>query len=228
MTICAPLMKSPNCAFPDDERLRCGDRIAVLESERRVLGERGVVRLERRGRRRLRCLIGACWAPVCASWRTRWRWENVPRSVSWPVRRIGMPSTSRLANASDSAWPQSIPPASSAADTPLEHLHELRIHGEPLGDADELRWSSRSRSAGTPGLDRKPRQRSACSLRSMPRAATSEDFRASCAARMRSCISFTRRSASSAGTSPDSARRFAYERAARSAGPRFARPSAAG
>ena len=38
--------------------------------------------------------IGDTRWPVLASWSTRWRWENVPRSTSWPVRRTGVPSVS--------------------------------------------------------------------------------------------------------------------------------------
>ena len=56
--------------------------------------------------------IGEIRWPVLASCSTRWRWENVPRSVSWPVRRIGVPSLSSEAYASDSACAQSMPPFS--------------------------------------------------------------------------------------------------------------------
>ena len=49
------------------------------------------VRLAGAGRRR---------APAC-------RWLKVPRTVSWPVSRIGVPSRSSVANASSSAWAQS-------------------------------------------------------------------------------------------------------------------------
>ena len=50
-------------------------------------------------------------SPVFTSWSTAWRCENVPRSTSWPVSRTLVPSTSSDANASDSAWPQSMAPA---------------------------------------------------------------------------------------------------------------------
>ena len=44
-----------------------------------------------------------------------WRCENVPRSESWPVSRIGVPSVTSDAIASASAWPQSMRPPSSSA-----------------------------------------------------------------------------------------------------------------
>ena len=44
-----------------------------------------------------------------------WRWENVPRSTSWPVRRIGVPSVRSEAKASCSACAQSIPPSAPSA-----------------------------------------------------------------------------------------------------------------
>ena len=77
--------------LPEDERVGRGDRVAVLEAERRELGERRVVDLERRGRGRQ--VPGAACAsrPVTGSWSTAWRCENVPRSVSWPESRIGNP-----------------------------------------------------------------------------------------------------------------------------------------
>ena len=49
-----------------------------------------------------------------------------------------MPSTSSDANASDSAWPQSMPPSSSAVAPALELARELRVDGEALGDAQQL------------------------------------------------------------------------------------------
>ena len=35
----APLAKSPNCAFPQDQRVRLGERVAVLEAEHGRLRE---------------------------------------------------------------------------------------------------------------------------------------------------------------------------------------------
>ena len=48
-----------------------------------------------------------------------------------------MPSTSSDANASDSAWPQSIPPSVDRGAPALELLRELRVHRELLGRAQE-------------------------------------------------------------------------------------------
>jgi hypothetical protein len=39
---------------------------------------------------------------------TEWRWENVPRPESWPLRRTGVPSTSSVPNASASPVAQSM------------------------------------------------------------------------------------------------------------------------
>jgi hypothetical protein len=46
----------------------------------------------------------------------------VPRSVSWPVSRIGIPSVSSDANASASACAQSMPPSGLERLAPLLEL----------------------------------------------------------------------------------------------------------
>ena len=56
--------------LPEHERLRRADRVAVLEAERRVLGQRRVVDLERR-LASARFFIGAYCSPFSASWSTR-------------------------------------------------------------------------------------------------------------------------------------------------------------
>ena len=56
-----------------------------------------------------RLWIGHTVCPVFASCSTMWRWLNVPRSVSCPVSRIGVPSVSSDANASASPCAQSMP-----------------------------------------------------------------------------------------------------------------------
>ena len=124
--------------LPQHERLRRGHRVAVLEADARVLGERRVVDLERRRPPR-RDAASACTSRRCStSWRTAWRCEKVPRSVSWPVRRIGMPSTSSDANASASAWPQSIPPSSSASRRRSSCFSSFGCTREPVGHAQQL------------------------------------------------------------------------------------------
>ena len=72
----------------------------------RVLGERAVVDLERRARLRQRLQRHVARAGL-ASWSTAWRWLNVPRSTSSPVRRMLMPSARIDASASSSAVAQS-------------------------------------------------------------------------------------------------------------------------
>ena len=120
-----------------------------------------------------------------------------------------MPSASRLAKASDSAWPQSMPPVVERLGSPFEHADELRIDGEALGNADELCRSSRRRSAGT-AVSTVASAETGVSSPCPAAGATRDVLSVSCAARIRPCISSTSRSASSAETSPDSASRCAY------------------
>ena len=75
--------------FPDHEAPRLLHVVAELEADRRVLAERAVVDLERRARPAGTPAAGRAAAPSFASWNTAWRWLNVPRSTSSPVRRIG-------------------------------------------------------------------------------------------------------------------------------------------
>ena len=58
-----------------------------------------------------------------------------------------MPSTRSDANASASAWPQSIPPSSSASAAPLELARELRVDREAVRDG--ARALGRARAAGS-------------------------------------------------------------------------------
>ena len=82
MITCATLAKSPNCASQHTSASD-RDRVPVLEAERGVLREHGVVDHERRlivGQVGERHVLGSL------SWSTStlWRWLNVPRRVSWP------------------------------------------------------------------------------------------------------------------------------------------------
>ena len=124
--------------LPEHERLGRRDRVAVLEPERGVLRERRVVDLERRvaPRRGAGSACSARRSPT--SCRTRCRCENVPRSVSWPVSRIGMPSTSSVANASASAWPQSMPPSSSASRRRSSCVVSFGWTVKPSGTREQL------------------------------------------------------------------------------------------
>ena len=82
-----------------------------------------------------------------------WRWLKVPRSVSWPVRRSGVPSVSSDANASASACAQSIPcspPAAvSASRRRSSCLTSFGWTVKPSGTRSSCSPSSRSRAAGT-------------------------------------------------------------------------------
>ena len=94
--------------LPDDQPARLLDVVAELEADRGVLGERAVADLEGRPRLRQRLQRDVTACRCSTSWKTAWRWLNVPRSTSSPVRRIGMPSARIEANASSSAVAQSI------------------------------------------------------------------------------------------------------------------------
>ena len=79
-----------------------------------------------------------------------WRWENVPRSASWPVSRTGTPSVSSEANASVSAWAQSMPPSSpSAVRRRSSCLTSFGWTVKPSGTVRSSALSARSSSAGT-------------------------------------------------------------------------------
>ena len=138
-THCALFAKSPNCAShstsADGPRV---DAEAVLEPQDRVLAQRRVryheTRLAGRGRG---CLTGRAPRDDRAQYSTEWRWLNVPRSTSWPLRRtwqcgFGSPfvsvtpsedplfsispspsCVSSVPNAKSSAVPQSTPVCSS-------------------------------------------------------------------------------------------------------------------
>ena len=101
--------------LPQHERLRRLHRVAVLEAEAGDLASAASCAApSARARPAATGSARSRW-PVLASCSTRWRWENVPRSTSWPVRRIGVPSVSSDAKASDSACAQSMPPSAPTA-----------------------------------------------------------------------------------------------------------------
>ena len=83
----APLAKSPNWRFPDHERLRVGGRVAVLEAQHRLLRQHRVDDLHARLRLARGAAAGSRWHRSFWSCSTAWRWKNVPRPLSWPVRR---------------------------------------------------------------------------------------------------------------------------------------------
>src|ERR671939_109600 len=94
--------------------------------------------------------MGDTRCPVLTSWRTRWRWENVPRSESWPVRRTGVPSLSSEANASASAWAQSMPPSGSTVSRRRSScLSSLGWTLKPSGSRSRSSLSAIRRSAET-------------------------------------------------------------------------------
>ena len=215
--------------LPEHERLGRGGRVAVLEADAGVLGERRVVDLEGRRRAR-RDAASACSARRSAtSWRTRWRCENVPRSVSWPVSRTGMPSTSSEANASASAWPQSIPPSSSAARRRSSWRASFGWTVKPSGTRSSSSFSSRRRSSRTAVSTASRRRRAARARRATspgcPGRTTPAAARAPRAARASTCGDERRPPPRASTPSLDELLRveLAHRRVAR----RSARPSAA-
>ena len=103
-----------------------------------------------------RLWIGQTVWPVLASCSTMWRWLKVPRSVSWPVSRIGVPSVSSEANASASACAQSMPRrvgAPSASRRRSSCLTSLGWTVKPSGTRSSSLPSSRSALGGHRGLD---------------------------------------------------------------------------
>ena len=73
----------------------------------------------------------------------------MPRSVSWPVKRMWTPSVSSEASASDSAWPNSIPPSSIASSRLPSGLRSLRWMVKLSGTRISSSFSLRTRSSGT-------------------------------------------------------------------------------
>ena len=153
--------------LPQHQRLGRLCRVAVLEAEARDLAQRRVVQLHRRQR------VGQVLdrrRPTGPSWRRAGRGgagENVPRSASWPVRRIGVPSVSSEANASASACAQSMPPSAPSASRrrsscltsfgwtvkPSGHAQQLLVElAQPLGVDGGLR--PRARASGRAGTRR--------------------------------------------------------------------------
>ena len=81
---------------------------------------------------------------------TEWRCENVPRSASRPVRRTDMPSSSRVPNASASAWPHSMPPCSPIASRRRSSCLARRGFGvKSCGHCNSDSFTNWRRSAAT-------------------------------------------------------------------------------
>jgi hypothetical protein len=76
--------------FPQHQRARVGDRIAIFEAEHAEFGQRAS-RAPRSGRPRSSS-AGYALPPVAWSTHTAWRWLKVPRPLSWPDRRTPKPS----------------------------------------------------------------------------------------------------------------------------------------
>ena len=128
---CATFAKSPNCASQSVSVSGAAHAVAVLEPHHRHFAERRVVDLERRACACRRAGAARIRRRSSTSCSTACRCENVPRSTSWPEKRIETSSARIDANASASACPQSIPPAvAHRVPAALELLGEPRMRRE--------------------------------------------------------------------------------------------------
>ena len=107
----APLAKSPNWASHRTSVFGRVERVAELEAEHGRLGEQAVVDA------RTAPGLGARWLQRRRTARRCWRrsstacrWLKVPRRLSWPLSRTGVPSSS------------SEPKASASANGPVDRL----------------------------------------------------------------------------------------------------------
>ena len=108
------------------------------------------------------------------SWSTSdaWRWLNVPRRVSWPATRTGVPSSSSEPNASASAERPVDLVAVERVAAACEHALELRVQREASGNVvervdDPLERARAARAvaidgAGAGSLGARRRDPSAC------------------------------------------------------------------
>ena len=109
--------------FPQHQRLGIIAAVAILETQHGGFRERRVVNLEagllRRnvGERRVR-------GSFSVSNSVAWRWLKVPRRLSWPLKRTGVPCRRSEPKASASAMPKS----TGAALAHLQPLVEQLFH----------------------------------------------------------------------------------------------------
>ena len=100
--------------LPADQHVPGEERIAVIKAQHGGFTEQAVVGAEARLVRRQmlqRTESLACFEVI----EKLWRCENVPRRLSWPLKRTPMPSASSVAKARCSACAQSNGPPSSVA-----------------------------------------------------------------------------------------------------------------
>src|SRR5207249_4340192 len=125
-TTCAPLMKSPNCA--SQRTSRRGSARLMPSSKPSTAFSDSMLSMTRNGAWSPRMLSSGTYrSPVSTSWRTAWRWLKVPRHVSCPLMRTGMPSSSSAPRASASAQLQSMPRPR------LDQLLAVERERRPLG-----------------------------------------------------------------------------------------------
>ena len=118
--------------LPEHERLRSGDRVAVLEAHARVLGERRVVDLERRRGAR-RDAASACTARRCARRGARGGAARTCRAARpGPSAARGCRRRAATRTRASPHAPSRCRPPSTAVAPPLELARELRMDGELL------------------------------------------------------------------------------------------------
>src|SRR5436309_2303149 len=134
-TTCAPLMKSPNCASQTTSRR--GSARLMPNSKPRTAFSDSMLSMTRNGAWSPRMLSSGTYrSPVSTSWRTAWRWLKVPRQVSCPLMRTGMPSSRSAPMASASAQLQSMPRPSRTICARPSVRRAPRVCGEALAKAD--------------------------------------------------------------------------------------------
>jgi hypothetical protein len=135
--IWAPLTKSPNCASQSTSASGAAIRVAVLETDRRVLGERRVVHLERGGR------VGEVLDRRVALGRVRIVEDEVTVRERAALSVLSRePDRDALDEQAGVGERLGLPPVDPAVDdgvaAPLELARQLRVDREVLGDGEKL------------------------------------------------------------------------------------------
>src|SRR3984893_7020530 len=146
--IWAPLMKSPNGAAQHTSASEASE-LYPYSKPSAAYSDSGLLCSSNVALAPTRCWIGAHVFPVRGSWKTRWRWVKVPRSVSWPVSRTGMPPVISVAKASSSACAQSISRSASGVFRRSIWRSSLGCTVKPSGTASNCRFKDSSASAET-------------------------------------------------------------------------------
>ena len=141
--------------LPHDQHVGLVERVAVVEAEHGRLGEQAVVDAELGLVPVPGGSAGVQRSPVCWSISTACRWLKVPRRLSWPLSRTGVPSSSSEPNARVSANAQSTAPRDSSVLTrPAKMRASLGLTLKPGGGTGRGRGDGLERVERDAGLDR--------------------------------------------------------------------------